>query len=66
MASTQSRQDAELAARIQAAEVRIRGLRESAMANVRDVASETAADIVTKLTGKPISEAETKAAESLA
>jgi len=66
MASTQARQDAELAARIQVAEVRIRGLRDSAMGNVRDIASETAADIVSKLTGKSISAAETRAAESVA
>jgi len=66
MARTKAGQDAELAAQIHDAEVRIRGLRDRAMSNVRAIASESAADIVTKLTGKPVSAAEAKAAESIA
>ncbi|HEX7884672.1 MAG TPA: hypothetical protein VF474_01730 [Phenylobacterium sp.] len=64
MAKTQAAQDAELAAQIDKAEVRIRGLRDQAMANVSGIAGETAAAIVAKLTGKPVSAAENKAAES--
>jgi F-type H+-transporting ATPase subunit b len=66
MARTQAGQDAELAAKVHEAEVRIGGMRDAAMSNVRGIASETAADIVSKLTGKPVSAAEAKAAESIA
>lgn len=66
MAKTQAAQDAELAAQVDKAEVRIRGLRDKAMANVRDIAGETASAIVAKLTGKPVSTAESKVAEEVA
>lgn len=66
MARTQAGQDAELAAKVHEAEVRIGDMRDAAMSNVRGIASETAADIVSKLTGKPVSAAEAKAAESIA
>lgn len=62
MARTQAAQDAELAAQVETAEVRIRGLRDQAMTNVRVIANDTAEAIVAKLTGKPISSAEAKIA----
>lgn len=62
MARTQAAQDAELAAQVETAEVRIRGLRDQAMTNVRVIATDTAEAIVAKLTGKPISTAEAKIA----
>lgn len=62
MARTQAAQDAELAAQVETAEVRIRGLRDQAMTNVRVIATDTAEAIVAKLTGKPISSAEAKIA----
>lgn len=62
MARTQAAQDAELAAQVETAEVRIRGLRDQAMTHVRVIATDTAEAIVAKLTGKPISSAEAKIA----
>jgi F-type H+-transporting ATPase subunit b len=66
MAKTQAAQDAELSAQIDKAEVRIRGLRDQAMTNVGGIAAETASSIVAKLTGRPVTAAEAKAAEGVA
>ena len=55
-------QEAELGRKLDAAEARIRASRDAAMSSVRDVASDTAAAIVEKLTGRGASEAELDAA----
>jgi len=58
----QAAEEAKLADTLAAAEVAIRASRDAAMANVRDIAADTAASIVAKLTGKPASKAEVQAA----
>lgn len=65
MARTQAAQDAELAVKVETAEVRIRGLRDQAMTNVRAIATDTAEAIVAKLTGTPVSSAEAKIAGAI-
>lgn len=61
-ASAQAAEDAKVADKIAEAETRIRATRDAAMANVETIASDTAAAIVAKLTGKAASAAEIKAA----
>jgi len=64
MAERQAAEDARLQAQLETAEARIRGLRDQAMANVGQIAAETAEAIVAKLTGAAPSSAEVKAALS--
>ena len=58
----QAVEDAKVAEKIAAAEATIRKARDAAMANVGTIASDTAAAIVEKLTGKPASAADIAAA----
>lgn len=51
-------EEAEVNAKIEAAEARIAATRDAAMGNVSTIASETAAAMVERLTGKPASAAE--------
>lgn len=60
--SRQAAQEAELSARLAEAETRIQASRESAMGSMREVASDTAAAIVERLTGRPAEPAELDAA----
>ena len=66
MAKTQAVQDAELAAQMEKAEARIRGMRDGAMSSVKVVAADVANSMVEKLTGKPVSAAEARIAEGIA
>jgi F-type H+-transporting ATPase subunit b len=61
-AERQALEDAKVAEKIAAAEATIRKARDAAMANVGTIASDTAAAIVEKLTGKPASAADIAAA----
>ena len=54
--------EAKLATDIQAAEATIQGLKTAALANVKTVAAESAADIVTRLSGETITAGEAEAA----
>ena len=58
----QAAEDARLQAELEKAETRIRGMRDQAMANVGQIAAETAEAIVAKLTGASPSRAEVDAA----
>ncbi len=60
----QAAQEAELAQKLHAAEERIKASREAAMGSVRGIASETAAAIVEKLTGRGASPDELDAASA--
>ena len=62
MAERQAAEDARLQAELEKAEERIRGLRDQAMANVGQIAADTAEAIVAKLTGAAPSRAEVDAA----
>ena len=62
MAARQAAEDERLAAELDKAEQRIRGLRDQAMANVGAIAADAAEAIVAKLTGKAASRAEVEAA----
>lgn len=62
LAERQAAEDARLQAELEKAEERIRGLRDQAMANVGQIAAETAEAIVAKLTGAAPSRAEVDAA----
>jgi F-type H+-transporting ATPase subunit b len=62
LAARQAEEDKRLAAELEKAEARIRGLRDQAMANVGSIAAETAEAIVAKLTGAPVNRAEVDAA----
>jgi F-type H+-transporting ATPase subunit b len=62
MAARQAEEDQRLAAELETAELRIRGLRDQAMASVGAIAAETAEAIVAKLTGASASRAEVEAA----
>jgi F-type H+-transporting ATPase subunit b len=62
MAARQAEEDQRLAAELDAAEQRIRGLRDQAMGNVGAIAADAAEAIVAKLTGAPASRAEVEAA----
>jgi F-type H+-transporting ATPase subunit b len=53
-----SKLETSVAAKIAAAETRIAGLKEQAMKDVGEVAAETAADIVTELTGAQVTKAD--------
>ncbi len=61
-AAAQAAEDAKVAEKVAEAEARIRATRDAAMTNVGAIASETAAAIVAKLTGKAATAAEVKAA----
>jgi len=61
-AERQSVEDAKIAERVEEAETRIRAARDAAMKNVGSIASETAAAIVEKLTGRPAANGEIDAA----
>jgi len=61
-AERQAVEDAKVAEKVAAAEATIRQARDAAMANVGTIASDTAAAIVEKLTGKPASAADIAAA----
>jgi F-type H+-transporting ATPase subunit b len=54
--------DAEAAKEAEAAETRIAGLREKALANVEGIASDTASEIVKALTKKSVTAAQLRAA----
>jgi F-type H+-transporting ATPase subunit b len=62
LAERQAAEDTRLQAELDKAETRIRGLRDQAMANVGQIAAETAEAIVAKLTGAAPSPAEVDAA----
>jgi F-type H+-transporting ATPase subunit b len=62
MAQRQAAEDERIAAELDKAELRIRGLRDQAMANVGSIAADTAEAIVAKLTGAPARRAEVEAA----
>jgi F-type H+-transporting ATPase subunit b len=53
-----SKLETSVSAKIAAAETRIAGLKEQAMKDVGEVAAETAADIVTELTGAQVTKAD--------
>jgi len=57
-ARLQAAEDARIAERAAEAEIRIRGMRDQAMGNVRTVAAETAEAMVEKLTGRAAHRAE--------
>ncbi len=61
-AARQAEADARIADQLATAETRIRGLRDSAMANVGDIAVETAGAMVQRLTGTAASAADLRAA----
>jgi F-type H+-transporting ATPase subunit b len=61
-AERQASEDARVAEKIAEAETRIRAARDAAMANVGAIATDTAAAIVEKLTGKPAAKGEIAAA----
>jgi len=61
-AERQAVEDAKVAEKVAAAEATIRQARDAAMANVGTIASDTAAAIIEKLTGKPASAADIAAA----
>ncbi|MEI7573386.1 MAG: hypothetical protein WCJ52_09730 [Phenylobacterium sp.] len=61
-AARQAEADARIAEEVAAAETRIRGLRDSAMASVGDIAVETAGAMVQRLTGTVASAADLRAA----
>ncbi len=61
-AARQAEADARIADQLATAETRIRGLRDSAMANVGDIAVETAGAMVQRLTGTTASAADLRAA----
>ena len=61
-AARQAEADARIAEEVAAAETRIRGLRDSAMASVGDIAVETAGAMVQRLTGTAVSAADLRAA----
>ena len=61
-AARQAEADARIADQLATAETRIRGLRDSAMANVGDIAVETAGAMVERLTGTAASAADLRAA----
>ena len=62
LAASQAAEDARLQGELEKAEARIRGMRDQAMANVGQIAAETAEAIVAKLTGAAPSRAEIDAA----
>ena len=62
LAASQAAEDARLQAELEKAEQRIRAMRDQAMANVGQIAAETAEAIVAKLTGAAPSRAEVDAA----
>lgn len=64
MAASQAAEDERLKAELEKAEARIRGMRDAAMANVGQIAADTAEAIVAKLTGAAPSRAEVDAALS--
>jgi len=61
-AARQAEADARIAEEVAAAETRIRGLRDSAMASVGDIAVETAGAMVQRLTGTTATAADLRAA----
>ncbi|MDB5458037.1 MAG: H+transporting two-sector ATPase subunit [Caulobacter sp.] len=61
-ATRQAKEEVVLAEKLAAAEARIQATRDEAMGHVRDVAKDTAAAIVQKLTGKAATAAELKSA----
>jgi F-type H+-transporting ATPase subunit b len=61
-AARDAEQEAELNAKLDAAEAKIRAARDKAMANVSTIAVETAQAITARLTGKAATEAEVKSA----
>jgi len=61
-ATRQAAEDEKIAQRVDEAEARIRAARDAAMANVGSIATETAAAIIEKLTGKPAAAGEIEAA----
>lgn len=61
-AARQAEADARIAEEVAAAETRIRGLRDTAMASVDDIAVETAGAMVQRLTGITVSAADLRAA----
>jgi F-type H+-transporting ATPase subunit b len=62
LTAAQAAEDIRLNALLAESEARIRGARDSALAHVSDIASETASALVEKLTGKPPTTAALKAA----
>jgi F-type H+-transporting ATPase subunit b len=62
VAVIQAEADARIAEEVAAAETRIRGLRDSAMASVGDIAVETAGAMVQRLTGTTATAADLRAA----
>lgn len=58
----QAKEDAKVAGKVAEAEERIRAARDGAMANVGQIATDTAGAIVAKLTGKPAAKGEVEAA----
>ncbi|ODT86231.1 hypothetical protein [Phenylobacterium sp. SCN 70-31] len=63
LAGSQAAQDAELAKQIEAAETRIRSMRDGAMSNVKGIAADVASTMVEKLTGKPVTATEARAVQ---
>jgi F-type H+-transporting ATPase subunit b len=61
-AKRQAAEEAKLAETLAAAEAAIKASRDDAMGHVREIAADTASAIVTKLTGRPASAADIKAA----
>jgi F-type H+-transporting ATPase subunit b len=66
LARSQAAEDERLEAELSKADDRIRAMRDAALTNVGDIATDAASDIVAKLTGVKVTGAEIKSAQGAA